>query len=346
MPSTLKSNENEVADMKSVAILLAWVLSLLDPQCGYVWGETGRLCTAATLEQMRKMCKDNQNSPWYDGNNGFNYLQRCLKWIGKIVFDCAGILDKLFGINLNAHAYYSFAKVKGLIANMPDRPGILLFRVNSRGTMVHVGVYIGNGHAIEARSAFYGVVMTGVSYRGWTHWAECHLIDYTEDDMIYCKFEDGRETPTSSSPVVRSMQEGLVKLDIKMISDKEYPPDGRYGKATANGVAVFKTKYGLPGDGLTFDTACLTVMLTQLAALEVDTSEIDRQIVVLTEEIKTGQAIIADLKQDVIDANAEEAAVTVKLLQSTAEVTKLTNRLKEAAGALDVLDGLQFEFSP
>jgi cell wall-associated NlpC family hydrolase len=343
--------------MKSVAILLAWVLSLLDPQCGYVWGETGRLCTAATLEQMRKMCKDNPGSPWYDGNNGFNYLQRCLKWIGKIVFDCAGILDKLFGINLNAHAYYSLAKVKGLIGTMPDRPGILLFRVNSRGTMVHVGVYIGNGQAIEARSAFYGVVPTGVSYRGWTHWAECHLIDYTEDDMIYCKFEDGRETPTSNSPVVRSMQDGLAKLDIKMISDKEYPPDGRYGKATVNGVAAFKAKYGLSGDGLTFDSDCLRVMLTQLAALPVGASsdELDAVKTDLAEAIHSNENLtsqiteiqkIITIKDSQIKMLNEDLAAEAKRASTQADLAaKRLEQLKQTAEALDVLDGIQFEFS-
>jgi hypothetical protein len=135
--------------------------------------------------------------------------------------------------------------------------------------MYHVGCYIGNDKAIEARGADYGVVETTVTGRGWDYWAYCYLIDYSEADMeIYCKKGDGRETSTSFSKEVWATQDNLVKLGYKMISDKEYAPDGRYGTATSNAVQAFKTANNLTGNGDTFDVECVTVMLELLHDLE------------------------------------------------------------------------------
>ena len=39
------------------------------------------------------------------------------------------------------------------------------------------------------------------------------------------------------------IKDSILAVLAVMISDKEYPPDGRYGKATVNGVAAFKSKF-------------------------------------------------------------------------------------------------------
>ena len=85
---------------------------------------------------------------------------------------------------------------------------------------------------------------------------------------IYCKKGDGRETNISFSEEVFAMQSNLLKLGYKMISDKEYPPDGRYWTATANAVQAFKVDNEIPGDGDTFDADCVTAMLEMLHDLE------------------------------------------------------------------------------
>ena len=45
----------------------------------------------------------------------------------------------------------------------------------------HVGVYVGGGWAVEAKSFAEGVVRTRVDGRGWTGWARLPFVDYEED---------------------------------------------------------------------------------------------------------------------------------------------------------------------
>lgn len=63
----------------------------------------------------------------------------------------------------------------GSIATMPEIPGLALWKDG------HIGVYIGNGYAIEAMGTRYGVVKTEVSKRNWTHWCKLPHITYLED---------------------------------------------------------------------------------------------------------------------------------------------------------------------
>lgn len=86
----------------------------------------------------------------------------------------------------SADSMYKACKTSGLIGTLPETPGALLF-VKEGATMGHVGVYIGNGQAIEAKGHAWGVVQTAVSGRGWTHWGICPYIEYeaieSEDEM-------------------------------------------------------------------------------------------------------------------------------------------------------------------
>ena len=44
----------------------------------------------------------------------------------------------------------------------------------------HIGVYIGNGYAVEAMGTTYGVVKTQVDGRGWSGWCKIPFINYLE----------------------------------------------------------------------------------------------------------------------------------------------------------------------
>ena len=302
--------------MKPVSELLTYVPTKLG--CGYVWGTKGEMCTESLLETLRIRYKDSASTPWHDGNNGYTYKGRCVRWIGKQVFDCGGLFDYLFGINTTAQGYYSNATIKGKMDTMPDVPGIQLFEYSSdSGTMYHVGCYMGNNKAIEARGADYGVVETTVAGRGWDHWAYCYLIDYSEAYMdIYCKYGDGRETSTSFSKEVWAMQDCLIKLGFKMISDKEYPADGRYGNATVNGVQSFKTRFGLPGDGKAFEKDCVTFLLEELYDLEtgVPQATYDAEV-----------AKVASLTADILTEKAKVTALETQVTSMDQEIVRLGN---------------------
>ena len=65
---------------------------------------------------------------------------------------------------------------KGSISTMPEIPGLLLWMDG------HVGIYIGDGYAIEAMGTRYGVVKTRVVNRNWTGWCKSPYITYVEGE--------------------------------------------------------------------------------------------------------------------------------------------------------------------
>lgn len=60
----------------------------------------------------------------------------------------------------------------GTINNLPEIPGIMLHKSG------HVGVYVGNGYAIEFRGRNYGCVKTRVADRGWKDWVKLPWFSY------------------------------------------------------------------------------------------------------------------------------------------------------------------------
>ena len=77
--------------------------------------------------------------------------------------------------DLGANQMYQTATVKGPISTMPEIPGLAVWHQG------HIGVYIGNGYAIEAMGTRYGVVKTRVAARSWTHWLKIPYINYIEE---------------------------------------------------------------------------------------------------------------------------------------------------------------------
>ena len=64
----------------------------------------------------------------------------------------------------------------GSIDNLPEIPGIMLHKSG------HVGVYVGNGYAIEFRGRNYGCVKTRVADRGWVDWVKLPWFSYDEEE--------------------------------------------------------------------------------------------------------------------------------------------------------------------
>jgi len=154
---------------------------------GYVYGTFGQCCTAALLDQKaRQYPADNlAGGPMRTAGN---------RWLGRRVVDCIGLIkyylmaDKI-GDNptylqqydcLNADDLLLVAKESGPISALPEIPGLLLHMPG------HVGIYVGNGYAIEAAGTEIGVVKTQVKNRGWDHWYKCIWIDYVQPEAIWC----------------------------------------------------------------------------------------------------------------------------------------------------------------
>lgn len=91
---------------------------------------------------------------------------------GKRVYDAK--------TDVSASGMYDRSPIKGLIKNLPEVPGLILYAPG------HVGVYEGNGHVIEAKGFAHGIIRSKVSEGKWTHWCVCAYISYAgfEDKLL------------------------------------------------------------------------------------------------------------------------------------------------------------------
>lgn len=92
--------------------------------------------------------------------------------VGSPKYGAAGYPDT------NAGDMYNAAKVKGRIATIPERPGVIVYSKSHP----HVGIYVGNGYTIESTLGARG---DGVVKRKldslWEYWFECPYIEYIKD---------------------------------------------------------------------------------------------------------------------------------------------------------------------
>ena len=169
------------------------------------------------------------------------------------VHDCVGLVKGyLWGDNpedanpvydtaqdKSANAMYTACKTKGEMAVMPDVPGILVFFPG------HVGVYIGGGEVVEARSRRYGVYKTKLTERPWQTWGYCPYVTYAAP----------QNTTTIDLPVlkkgakgqsVKAMQYLLLGYGYDM---EGYGADASFGGATERALKAYQQSVGLEPDG-------------------------------------------------------------------------------------------------
>lgn len=161
--------------------LVQWAIAAYEADWGYVMGTFGQVLTVDLLEAKLQQLPD-AIGPYEDFIRA-NYL-------GVRTADCIGLIKGYswydpetgninYGSNgmpdVSADQIYAQAAEKGSMSNMPEIPGLIL---HANG---HVGIYIGNGYAIEAMGTKYGVVKTAVASRNWTGWCKNPYINYIEE---------------------------------------------------------------------------------------------------------------------------------------------------------------------
>lgn len=251
----------------------------------YWYGTCVYKCTSSLLKS-----KTNQYPSHYTDSRMSKYNDAISK--KKVCMDCVGMIKGFFWTNggvgvidyingtgdftnkyntngcpdKSADGMFSWCKSKGAkygaIASLPEVPGVLLF---SSG---HVGVYIGNGYAVEARGFNYGVVKTKVASRSWKNWAYLPdiILDYDSSDVV----KENVETPaiepveqkTETAPKTyklgeRNLSKGCKGEDVKELQKNliavgaslpRYGADGDFGSETQEAVRWFQKKYGLSAD--------------------------------------------------------------------------------------------------
>ena len=138
----------------------------------------------------------------------------------------------------SANAMYTACKTKGQMDTMPDVPGILVFFPG------HVGVYIGNGEVIEARSRRYGVYKTKLSQRPWKTWGYCPYVVYETKKTVDVALPVLKKGAKGAS--VKAMQMLLIGYGFTM---GEYGADGSFGGATDTALRKYQSNNALSADG-------------------------------------------------------------------------------------------------
>jgi hypothetical protein len=210
----------------------------------YWYGTFGNKATQSLLTS-----KTNQYPAHYTNGRMSKYKSQ----IGERVHDCVGLIKGyLWSETSTSTPKYNSAqdesangmrgrcKESGLIATLPEIPGVLVFFSG------HVGVYIGKGRVIEARGFNYGVVETELKDRPWTHWGKCPWIEYP--DVEETKPVVKEEKPATPKVVYFPKYDGkslLIDTVFKAIG----VPSSMRGKyknrmpiAKANGISDYKGK--------------------------------------------------------------------------------------------------------
>ena len=166
--------------------LVAYAKQAYENGWGYVWGTYGNVLTESLFAYKLEQYPDGVGD--YEDFISEN-------WLGRRTTDCCGLIKGYSWLNpdtlaieyatngmpdYGANQMYASAEECGTdygsMDSMPDIPGIALWKSG------HIGIYVGNGMAIEAMGTKYGVVMTEVDGRGWQGWCEIPFITYVEED--------------------------------------------------------------------------------------------------------------------------------------------------------------------
>ena len=156
--------------------------------------------------------------------------------------DCQGLLDAYLtyvqGEKTDVNADYNYCKWctgKGKISEI-ERPyelGEAVFIANSKGKMLHVGWICGldsDGEPliVEARGLSYGVVVTRLEDRPWTHRGlMTKKFDYKEEQPMATKFEVIK--PMLKGDGVKAMQKALNANGYTDDNGNKLVEDGKWG---------------------------------------------------------------------------------------------------------------------
>ncbi len=140
----------------------------------------------------------------------------------------------------SANGMYAACVTKGEMATMPDIPGVLVFKDR------HMGVYIGGGEVVEARSRKTGVVKTKLADRPWVNWGYCPYIAYPTAAEKMLTMEIPVLKKGAKGEAVRAVQTLLLGYGFSMGG---YSADASFGGATEKALKAFQTARGLEPDG-------------------------------------------------------------------------------------------------
>lgn len=115
--------------------------------------------------------------------------------------DCSGLIYSYCGGARVGSAQLSSATSSGNVsAGIPRVHGLGLYQPG------HVGVYVGNGMAVDARNEHYGVCYQSTASKGWTKWFKLAAVNYVTNGWEkfngnYYYYEDGQYLVSTSRTI-------------------------------------------------------------------------------------------------------------------------------------------------
>ena len=89
--------------------------------------------------------------------------------------DCSGLIkSRVYVCARGTEELLAEAEHKGSIDTIPDIPGLGVYMYG------HVGIYVGDGMVIDARTEVSGIGYDAIDYEGWTDWFEIKGVDYSK----------------------------------------------------------------------------------------------------------------------------------------------------------------------
>lgn len=176
--NTLDCSDFVQPSVKNNIDLAKWAQMACDNGWGYVYGTFGYVLSEQMLDD--KLAQ-------YPAMVGENESFIRQNWLGRRTADCMGLIKSYmwYSPDSNSIIYnggsmpdigcdrlFEQASVKGTIDTIPETVGLAVWAEG------HIGIYIGDGYAIEAQSTRDGVKKTKLRRRNWTHWFEIPYIQY------------------------------------------------------------------------------------------------------------------------------------------------------------------------
>ena len=178
--------------------------------------------------------------------------------------DCQGLLDAWLthvigeATDINADLNYrSWCTEKGLISEI-SRPFVIgeaVFEVNGAGRMTHIGWICGsmpNGDPliVEARGIAYGVVVTRLSGRNFTHrglmTAKFDYNEHTENTEVNMIKFDEIASPMIYGDAYLAMQHTLNLAGYRDYDGRELEEDGKWGKRSVSAFEALLAAHTAP----------------------------------------------------------------------------------------------------
>lgn len=183
---------------------------------GYAYGE--KLGRKLTNEIINALVADNGREYYYFGNLTVE------KWLNIKCIDCSGLVcyilnnGKLMTVTdqLNTDAHKLFWSYCKQVTKAELKVGDLVFRKSGR-SIPHVGIYVGNGLTIEAKSTSKGVCYGSV--QDFNLFGRLKLLKY-DDEKVEIPVPQKPITPTPVEPVKKHWGEAyydkLINAGMKL----------------------------------------------------------------------------------------------------------------------------------